>query len=127
MADDEKKTTQEDMAAPGCPRRARTALDRQRDERGKLKPFVPARRATRQESRIPLLIFLAIVGLMLIVHSMTVEDPYTRLQAISEWPVVDVSSKDLIDECGVFMWVRWTGPGFGPEEPYIPMSERYGR
>jgi hypothetical protein len=84
-----------------------------------------ARGASREESRIPLLIFLAVILIPLVVRSMTVEDPYARARAIQNWPEVQVSSRDLVDECGVFMWAKWIGPGFGTEEPYIPMRYRY--
>ncbi len=83
------------------------------------------RRVRRVESRIPLLIFLVIIIISLSIRSMVTEDPYARLLAIQQWPEVQVSSRDLVDECGVFMWVRWVGPGFGTEEPYIPMGYRY--
>lgn len=84
-----------------------------------------ARRAPPEESRIPLLIFLGIVFMLLAIRSMMTEEPYTRARAIQQWPEVQVSSRDLVDECGVFMWVKWVGPGFGTEEPYIPMGYRY--
>jgi hypothetical protein len=86
-----------------------------------------ARGATREESRIPLLIFLAIVLALAAVRSTIIEDPYDRALAIQAWPEVQVSSRDLVDECGVFMWVRWVGPGFGADQPYIPMRYRYQR
>jgi hypothetical protein len=95
------------------------------DERGRAQAFKPARAATVQESRLPLLIFLAVVLLTIAVSSMIIEDPYSELLAALEWPEVKVSSRDLVDECGVFMWARWTGPGFGSEEPYIPMAARF--
>lgn len=97
----------------------------EQDARGRAKAFSPARRATVPESRIPLLIFLVVVITSLAVGSMTLEDPYAKLLAIQHWPEVQVNSRDLVDECGVFMWVRWIGPGFGSEEPYIPMKYRY--
>jgi len=81
----------------------------------------------REESRIPFLVFLVIVLLLLAIRSMIVDDPYSRARAIQQWPEVQVSSRNLVDECGVFMWVKWVGPGFGIEEPYIPMRYRYQR
>jgi len=112
-----------------CPRRTQDGVSSaiERDERGRARAFSPARRATVEESRLPLLIFLIIVLATLAISSMVVEDPYTRLLAIQQWPEVQVSSRDLVDECGVFMWARWVGPGFGTEEPYIPMRYRYQR
>ncbi len=84
------------------------------------------RKVRRTESRIPLLIFLVVIVISLSIRSMIIiEDPYARLQAIQQWSEVQVSSRDLVDECGVFMWVRWVGPGFGTENPYIPMKYRY--
>ena len=83
------------------------------------------RKVRRTESRIPLLIFLAIIIISLAIRSTITEDPYARLLAIQQWPEVEVSSRDLVDECGVFMWVRWIGPGFGTDDPYIPMKYRY--
>lgn len=77
-----------------------------------------------EEGRAFLLIFLAVVLVLAIVRSMIVEDPVARARAIQHWPVVRVSSRNLVDECGVFMWVRWVGPGFGTEAPYIPMQYR---
>ena len=85
----------------------------------------PPRRAPREESRVPLLIFLAIILALLAIRSVMIEDPYARARAIQQWPEVQVSSRDLVDECGVFKWVRWVGPGFGSEAPYIPMKYRY--
>ncbi len=84
-----------------------------------------AQRAPSEEGRVPLLIFLVIVLTLLAIRSTIVEDPYARALAIQQWPEVQVSSRDLVDECGVFMWVKWVGPGFGTEEPYIPMGYRY--
>lgn len=95
------------------------------DERGRARAFAPARRATVPESRIPLLIFLVVIVLSLAISSMIIQDPYAKLQAIQQWPEVQVSSRDLVDECGVFMWTRWVGPGFGSDAPYIPMKYRY--
>jgi hypothetical protein len=77
------------------------------------------------ESRIPLLIFMVFIITTLAINSMVLEDPRDRVQAIQRWPVVEVSTQDLIDECGVFMWVKWVGPDFGHEEPFIPMRDRY--
>jgi hypothetical protein len=110
-----------------CPRRAQEGVSSaiEQDERGRATAFAPARRATVAESRVPLLIFLLVIILTLAISSMIIEDPYTKLQAIQHWPEVQVSSRDLVDECGVFMWVRWVGPGFGSEAPYIPMRYRY--
>jgi hypothetical protein len=86
------------------------------------------RRPTRpEENRIPLLIFLLVFTFLLAVRSMIFEDDYARLRAIQTWPVIQVSSRNLVDECGVFMWTRWAGPGFAAEEPYIPMKYRYQR
>lgn len=79
----------------------------------------------REENRVPFLVFLLIVFLFLAVRSMIIDDPYARARAIRTWPEVKVSSRNLVDECGVFMWVKWVGPGFGTEEPYIPMRDRY--
>jgi len=79
----------------------------------------------REESRVPLLIFLAIILATLAINSLFIEEPYARARAIQQWPVVQVSSRDLVDECGVYMWVRWTGPDFADEGPYIPMKFRY--
>ena len=78
-----------------------------------------------EENRITLLVFLALLILTLAVRSMIVEDPYARARAIQQWPEVQVSSRNLVDECGVYMWVKWTGPGFSSEDPYIPMRYRY--
>ncbi len=83
------------------------------------------RRVRREESRIPLLIFFVVIVISLSIRSTITEDPYARLLAIQQWPEVQVSSRDLVDECGVFMWVRWVGPDFGTDEPYIPMRYRY--
>ena len=110
-----------------CPRRrqegASSAIEQ--DERGKARAFAPARRATVEENRMPLLILLIVVFVSLAIRSMIVDDPYARLQAIQHWPEVQVSSRNLVDECGVFMWVKWVGPGFGSDEPYIPMKQCY--
>jgi hypothetical protein len=110
-----------------CPRRRQEGVSSaiEQDERGKARRFAPARRATVAENRVPLLIFLVVVFLTLAIRSMIVDEPYARLQAIQHWPEVQVSSRNLVDECGVFMWVKWVGPGFGTEEPYIPMKYRY--
>ncbi len=86
------------------------------------------RRATRpKESRVPFLIFLLIVTFFLCLRTMIFDDPFARLRAIQTWPVVEASSRNLVDECGVFMWTKWQGPGFGTDEPYIPMRYRYQR
>jgi hypothetical protein len=124
-ADEEKAGPNEDSLS--CPRRAQRGVSSaiEQDERGRAVAFAPARRATVAESRVPLLIFLVVIVLSLAISSMIVEDPYEKLQAIQQWPEVQVSSRDLVDECGVFMWVRWVGPGFGSEAPYIPMRYRY--
>jgi len=78
-----------------------------------------------EESRLPLLVFLVVVTFFLAVRSMLLDDPFARARAYRTWPEVQVSSRDLVDECGVFMWTRWVGPGFGQDEPYIPMKYRY--
>ena len=79
----------------------------------------------RAENRIPLLIFVIVMIISFAIRSGITETPTDRLEAIQQWPLVEVSTTDLIDECGVFMWARWIGPGFGPEDPYIPMGDRY--
>jgi len=99
------------------------SCDRYRE--GEMKTNRVAQPASHEESRIPLLIFLAVILTSLAIRSMIIEDPYARVRAIQQWPEVQVSSRDLVDECGVFMWVKWVGPGFGAEEPYIPMRYRY--
>ena len=81
----------------------------------------------REEKRISLLIFLVLLITSLAIRSMIVDDPYARARAVQQWPEVQVSSRNLVDECGVFMWVKWVGPGFGTEEPYIPMRYRFQR
>jgi hypothetical protein len=126
MASGERRTGHSDDPA-SCPRRAQEGVSSaiEQDERGRATAFAPVRRATVAESRVPLLIFLVVIILTLAVSSMIIEDPYAKLQAIQHWPEVQVSSRDLVDECGVFMWVRWVGPGFGSEAPYIPMRYRY--
>jgi len=87
--------------------------------------FVPLK-ALKPESRVPLVIFMACVFLSLSILSVTADrDPYAKARAIQNWPVVEVSTKNLIDECGVFMWVRWDGPDIDSEGPYIPMAYRY--
>ena len=83
-------------------------------------------RPVKPESRVPLFIFMCVVTLSLILSSFVIDDdPYARAKAIQSWPIVEVSTKDLIDECGVFMWVRWSGPDLDTEGPYIPMAYRY--
>jgi hypothetical protein len=126
MDSGEQKTGQSPDAL-SCPRRAQDGVSSaiEQDERGRARAFAPARRATVAESRIPLLILLVVVVATLAISSMIIEDPYAKLLAIQDWPEVQVSSRDLVDECGVFMWVRWVGPGFGTEAPYIPMKYRY--
>jgi len=126
MVDREEKSRREESTL-SCPRRPGDGVSSaiERDERGRARRFAPARRATVEESRIPLLVLLVVVVISLAIRSMIIEDTYTRLKAIQEWPEVKVSSRLLVDECGVFMWVRWVGPGFGTDKPYIPMSERY--
>ena len=116
-----------DRETLSCPRKAQEGVSSaiEKDARGRARVFAPARRATVPENRVPLLIFLMVVLGTLAITSMSIEDPYARLLAISDWPQVQVSSRDLVDECGVFMWVRWVGPGFGAEDPYIPMRYRY--
>lgn len=124
---DREDRPRRDESTLSCPRRAGDSVSSaiERDDRGRARRFAPARRATVEESRIPLLIFLVVVVITLAVRSMIIETPISRLKAIRQWPEVQVSSRLLIDECGVFMWVKWVGPGFGTEEPYIPMAERY--
>ncbi len=42
-------------------------------------------------------------------------------------PVVTAPARKLVDECGVFMWVRWDtprDPTVDREAPYVPMRER---
>ncbi len=126
MASGEQKTGQSSDPLSG-PRRTQEGVSSaiEKDERGRARAFAPARRATAPENRVPLLIFLVVIILSLAINSMIIEDPYEKLLAIQEWPEVQVSSRDLVDECGVFMWVKWVGPGFGTEEPYIPMKYRY--
>ncbi|HSJ52508.1 MAG TPA: hypothetical protein VLC52_02075 [Anaerolineae bacterium] len=116
-----------DRETLSCPRKAQEGVSSaiERDQRGRARAFAPARRATVEESRLPLLILLVVIFVSLAVRSMIIDDPYERLQAIQQWPEVQVSSRNLVDECGVFMWVKWVGPGFGSEEPYIPMKYRY--
>ena len=83
-------------------------------------------RPVRPESRIPLVVFLAFVILTVSFCSITISnDPYAKARAIQTWPIVEVSTKNLIDECGVFMWVRWSGPDIEGDGPYIPMQYRY--
>jgi hypothetical protein len=125
MASSKGKAARKDSLS--CPRRTQEGVSSaiEHDERGRARRFAPARRATVAENRVPLLIFLVIVFVTLAIRSMIIDEPYARLQAIQQWPEVQVSSRNLVDECGVFMWVRWVGPGFGTEEPYIPMKYRY--
>jgi len=85
-----------------------------------------SRRPLRPESRIPLVVFMCVVMLSLAWVSLTIDtDPYAKARAIQSWPIVDVSTKNLIDECGVFMWVRWSGPDIEGDGPYIPMKYIY--
>ncbi|HSJ55226.1 MAG TPA: hypothetical protein VLC52_15910 [Anaerolineae bacterium] len=116
-----------DKETLSCPRKAQEGVSSaiEKDARGRARTFAPARRATVGESRVPLLMLLVFVFVSLAIRSMIIDDPYERLQAIQQWPEVQVSSRNLVDECGVFMWVKWVGPGFGSEEPYIPMKYRY--
>jgi len=84
------------------------------------------RRPVRPESKIPLLVFSGIILITLFISSITISnDPYAKARSIQNWPIIDVSSKELIDECGVFMFVRWAGPGFDADNPYIPMAYKY--
>ncbi len=42
-------------------------------------------------------------------------------------PIVEASSRKLVDECGVFMWVEWHTPRdpiIDGEVKYVPMRER---
>ncbi len=112
--------------APSCPVQARAVRDAiPRDERGRPLAFKPMRAATVEESRVPFLILLVFVALSVAYLSLLPVDPYARARAFLNFPVVQVSSRNLVDECGVFMWVRWEGPGFGADAPYIPMRYRY--
>ena len=126
MGDREEKSRR-DESTLSCPRRVGDSVSSaiERDDYGRARRFAPARRATVEESRIPLLIFLVAVVITLAIRSMIIDDPYSRARAVRQWPEVQVSSRLLVDECGVFMWVKWVGPGFGTDEPYIPMAERY--
>lgn len=121
---DETENSQDSLSCSRIRQRGVSSAIKQ-DERGRAKRFAPARRATVEENRLPLLIFLVVVLITLAIRSTIVEDPYAKLQAIQQWPEVQVSSRNLVDECGVFMWVKWVGPGFGTDEPYIPMKYRY--
>ncbi len=64
-------------------------------------------RATGKENWLALLILTIVIAALVIVR-VTVIRPW----GIEQRPQVEVSSRNLIDECGVFMWVNWAGPDF---------------
>ncbi len=55
------------------------------------------------------------------------EKAYYQRNPDAPIPVVSAPSRKEVDECGVWMWVRWDtppDPTVDKEKPYVPMRER---
>jgi hypothetical protein len=83
-------------------------------------------KATVKETFTPFTIFLFGVLLFGLTTGFA-EKAYNQKFPDAPPPVVSAPARKMVDECGVYMWVRWQvprDPSVDKEGPYIPMKER---
>ncbi len=83
-------------------------------------------KARVKESLMPIGMFL--VGILLFgLAAGFIDKEYFRRVANPKPPVVEASSRKLVDECGVFMFTDWhtpLDPTIDKDAPYVPMRQR---